>query len=86
MSFGTPILVSPEVKRVLDVEDSGAGWMRPGEEVGELLRRLGSDGDVELEARGRAARELAKRYEWDGVAEQYEDAYKAVLRSRESVR
>jgi glycosyltransferase involved in cell wall biosynthesis len=86
MSFGTPVLVSPEVKRVLDVEDSGAGWMRPEEEVGELLRRLGNDGDVELEARGRAAQELAKRYEWDAVAEQYEDAYKMVLRSRESVR
>jgi glycosyltransferase involved in cell wall biosynthesis len=84
MSFGTPVLVSPEVKRVLDVEDSGAGWMRLDEEVGELLRRLGSVDDVELEARGRAAQELAKRYEWDAVAEQYEDAYKVALRSRES--
>jgi glycosyltransferase involved in cell wall biosynthesis len=86
MSYGTPAVVSPEVGRLLDVEHAGAGWTtRDGESLGALLIQFPDDGRPELESRERAARELAKRYEWDAVAERYEHAYKMVLRSRESM-
>jgi poly(glycerol-phosphate) alpha-glucosyltransferase len=86
MAHGVPVVVSPEVGRLVDVEEAGAGWIATSEGLGDLLKRLKVDGGPQLRARGQAARTLAKRYAWDAVAEGYEAAYQQVLDPREAVK
>ncbi len=85
LSYGTPVVVSPEVGRVIDVEASGAGWVVPPDGLGSLLVRLHGETE-ELDAHRLASHMLAARYTWDAVAEAYEAAYEQVLRSRKTVR
>jgi glycosyltransferase involved in cell wall biosynthesis len=85
MSYGVPAAVGPAVRRIIDVEEAGAGWVVQDGALGPLLRTLTDQGAPELRARGEAARVLASRYDWNTVAEQYEAAYEEVLRSTESV-
>jgi glycosyltransferase involved in cell wall biosynthesis len=85
MSYGTPAAVSPAVSQVIDVQAAGAGWEVGDGELGPLLRRLEEDAGEELRSRREAARDLARRYDWDAVAERYELLYEEVLRSRDSV-
>jgi glycosyltransferase involved in cell wall biosynthesis len=85
LALGTPAVVSPAVARVIDVEAAGAGWVaRPGH-LGTLLRDIGEGGNQQLRSRGDAARLVARRYDWDAVAEQYEAVYEQVLRSKKAV-
>jgi glycosyltransferase involved in cell wall biosynthesis len=86
MSYGTPAVVSSAVSRLIDVQTAGAGWEVANGELGPLLQRLEEDVGGELQAQREAARELARRYDWDVVAERYEAAYQEVLRSRDPVR
>jgi glycosyltransferase involved in cell wall biosynthesis len=81
MSNGAPAVVSPEVGRLVDVEGAGAGWIAQSGDLGTMLRHLGEDGVQELPKRKKRARELAGRYRWDHVAEQYETAYRQAQRS-----
>jgi glycosyltransferase involved in cell wall biosynthesis len=82
LSVATPAVVSPAVGRLVDVETAGAGWVADQNTLGPLLRRLQEAGRSERASRGRAAVELAKRYDWSVVAQQYEGVYEQAIRSR----
>jgi hypothetical protein len=70
--------VSPAVERLIGIEAAGAGWAVNDEGLGPLLRRLEGEGRYDLQERGGAALNLASRYDWDSVAEQYETAYERI--------
>jgi glycosyltransferase involved in cell wall biosynthesis len=78
LSLGTPAIVSPAVERLIGIDSAGAGWAVNDEGLGTLLRRLEGEGRNELQERGGAALELASRYDWDSVAQQYETAYERI--------
>jgi glycosyltransferase involved in cell wall biosynthesis len=78
LSLGVPAVVSPAVERAIDVETAGAGWVATNEhDLGTLLRGLHRN---EIEGRRQAAIELARRYDWNRIAERYETAYARVVR------
>ncbi|MDP9022193.1 MAG: glycosyltransferase [Actinomycetota bacterium] len=77
LSHGTPALVTPVVERVVPVAASGAGWMAPPAELGPILQRLASANRGDWSGHRAAARRLAARYDWDAVAERYEEVYAA---------
>ena len=78
LSLGVPAVVSPAVERAIGVETAGAGWVAANEDdLGTLLRGLERS---EIDGRRHAARELARRYDWDRIAERYETAYARVIR------
>jgi glycosyltransferase involved in cell wall biosynthesis len=86
MSYGTPVVVSPAVSSLIDVEAAEAGWVAQSGGLGAILRQREKDGSQELETRGQAAREFAKRYDWNSVAELYELVYEQARRPQEPVR
>jgi len=71
-SLGLPAIVSQAVDRAVAVEARGAGWVTTGTDVADVLRAVDRD---ELETRGRMAREFAASYNWDSIAEAYEEFY-----------
>lgn len=79
LARAVPALVTPAVEAAVPVAATGAGWVAPPGELGATLDRPEVRDRRELATRGRAARQLAARYHWPRVAEQYEDAYRAVL-------
>ncbi len=79
LSAGKPAVVSPAVGRLVPIAASGAGWVATGGDLSPVLREVAAAGPSELEQRGNAARLLARRYEWDSVARQYDLAYKSAL-------
>ena len=82
LALARPAVVSSAVERTVGVADAGAGWVVSEGDVGRVLRGIHRD---ELSERGRAAVQLAKRYDWDRVAERYETAYERARGSRERV-
>jgi glycosyltransferase involved in cell wall biosynthesis len=81
LSVATPAVVSPAVGRSIDVEEAGAGWIVPEGGLAPLLRRLHGEERDELVRRGRAARSMARRYDWKSVAHRYEDLYERAVGS-----
>jgi glycosyltransferase involved in cell wall biosynthesis len=82
LSYGRPAIVSPAVDQLVGVSDAGAGWSVPPAELGALLRALQRLDHAELTSRSSAARALAARYDWAGVARCYETAYEELLDRR----
>lgn len=82
LSVGTPAIVSRAVERVVPVHATGAGWVVGDRELGDLLRELAGPRHDELRSRRSAARSLARRYDWDEVAERYERTYERALTRR----
>ena len=81
LSVATPAVVSPAVGRSIDVEGAGAGWIVGEGGLAPLLRRLHGEGRDELARRGRAARLMARRYDWKVVADRYEALYERAVGS-----
>jgi glycosyltransferase involved in cell wall biosynthesis len=79
LSLSVPAVVSPAVERAIGVEGAGAGWVAEEQDLGPLLSRLRDADRRELTRRGEAAVLLASRYDWDEIAERYEDVYERAL-------
>ncbi len=79
LSQGTPVVVSPEVQRTLDVSAAGAGWTTEPGVLGERLRHLGDMDAMEWARAREAARGLAARFSWQKSAEALERAYERVV-------
>jgi hypothetical protein len=75
-------VVSPAVERSIGVVAAGGGWVARDGDLGRVLRDVETQ---ELERRGRAARLLSRRYDWDSVAERYEVAYERARGPRQRV-
>jgi glycosyltransferase involved in cell wall biosynthesis len=81
LSLGKPAVVSTAVEPLIGIDAAGAGWVADEGELGPLLRDLEDRGRGELVRRGTAALLLSRRYDWDLVAERYENAYERALGS-----
>ncbi|MFC5381898.1 DUF1972 domain-containing protein [Aquipuribacter nitratireducens] len=68
---GAAVLAFDSVFNREVVEDAGAEFFRTAADVGRLVSEAESSPD-DVELRGLRARERAKAYDWDTVAEQYE--------------
>jgi glycosyltransferase involved in cell wall biosynthesis len=75
LAHGLPSVVSPAVERLVGVGDAGAGWTAEPSALAPLLRRLESLDPAERARHAQAARALAARFDWAGVAARYEVAY-----------
>jgi glycosyltransferase involved in cell wall biosynthesis len=78
LAVGAPAIVSRTVGRIVPVDEAGAGWAVDDEMLGKLLRQLAVRRD-EVNSRRPAARLLARRYDWDEVAERYERTYQDAM-------
>lgn len=84
MSYGMPVIVTPEVGLAADVEAAGAGLVCAGDppSIAAALRKV-LDGGDERELMGRRGRALVEeRFTWDRVAAEMENAYACLLPSR----
>jgi glycosyltransferase involved in cell wall biosynthesis len=84
LSVGTPAIVSRAVERVVGVQASGAGWAVEPNQLAGLLRELDHPARREIRSRRTAASALARRFDWEEVAERYERAYGIALAGRRS--
>jgi glycosyltransferase involved in cell wall biosynthesis len=75
LSFGKPAVVSPAVDELVPIAASGAGWAADEEGLPAALQEAAAERLRGFEIRGRAARRLAERYDWDSVARALEGAY-----------
>jgi glycosyltransferase involved in cell wall biosynthesis len=82
LALGRPAVVSPAVERVIGIAAAGGGWVASENDLGHVLRDIQRD---ELSRRGRAARLLSRRFDWDSVAQRYEAAYERARGSRQRV-
>jgi glycosyltransferase involved in cell wall biosynthesis len=80
-SLEKPAVVSSAVDALIGIDAASAGWVVEEGQLGPLLRDLRDRGRDELFRRGRAAKLLSRRYDWDIVAELYESAYERALGS-----
>jgi glycosyltransferase involved in cell wall biosynthesis len=80
LASGVPALLSRHVDLADDVERARAGWI--ADDVGESLRAAVANAirdPTERDARGQAARELARRFAWPVVARQLVEMYRTVV-------
>jgi glycosyltransferase involved in cell wall biosynthesis len=82
LAAGVPALVSRQVHLADAVEAAGAGWVVDGDHA-SLRAGLADalDDAQERESRGRAARELARRFSWTGVGAQLLELYQQLVSS-----
>lgn len=81
MSNSVPVLISPHVNLAEEIESAGAGWVAPVEKdalAAKLAHAL--QDDWELEQRGRAAKELSRKYSWEATARGLIGLYEEILR------
>ncbi len=77
---GIPVLVSPHVGLASEIEAAGAGWVSAVEV--EALRQVLEDActnDDERRRRGKASAMLARKFDWDNVAEMIVRLYESIL-------
>jgi glycosyltransferase involved in cell wall biosynthesis len=80
LAHGVPSVVTPEVDRLVPVSRAGAGWVSIPRDLGATLEAASALSAAEWSRRRAAARELAKRYDWNDVAAAYEAVYGAAVR------
>lgn len=81
MYNSVPVLVSPHVNLAEEIDSAGAGWVAPVEKdalAAKLAQAL--QDDCELEQRGRAAKELSRKYSWEATAGSLIALYEEILR------
>ena len=81
MCNSVPVLVSPHVNLAEEIDSAGAGWVVPVEKAAlaaKLAHALGDD--WELEQRGRAAKELSRKYSWEATARGLIGLYEEILK------
>jgi len=80
MACGVPVLVSPHVSLAAEIEAARAGWISAVESKplsNTLAAALGDHN--ELRRRGAAGRILARKFDWDSVAEMLIRLYESIL-------
>lgn len=85
MCNSVPVLVSPHVNLAEEIDSAGAGWIAPVEKnaLGAgLAHALGND--LELEQRGRAAKQLSAKYSWEATARALTCLYQQIVAERSS--
>ena len=79
LACGVPVLVSPQVNLSQQIETAGAGWVAELDEKSlQTAMRKALSSPTERVARGKAGRELAKRFTWSIVASQLIVLYQSV--------
>ena len=83
MSNSVPVLVSPQVNLAAEISTAGAGWISEVEKEA-LATRLAEavSNEAELERRGRAAKELSRKYSWEAAARGLTKLYEEILAQR----
>jgi glycosyltransferase involved in cell wall biosynthesis len=83
MSNSVPVLVSPHVNLAPEISAAGAGWVSEVEKnaLAARLAQAVSD-EVELELRGRAAKDLSRKYSWETTARGLTKLYEEILAQR----
>ncbi len=82
MACGVPVLVSPHVSLAHEIGSSGAGWISEVNAEGlraTLATALSDDND--RRRRGEAARNLARNFDWQEIAESLVRLYESVIAS-----
>ncbi len=83
MSNSVPVLVSPHVNLAPEIEAAGAGWISEVDQNTLAMRLAEAFSDEgELERRGRAAKELSRRYSWEAAATGLMNLYEEILTQR----
>lgn len=80
MCNSVPVLVSPYVNLAEEIDSAGAGWIAPVEKhalAAKLAQALNDD--LELEQRGRAAKQLSGKYSWEATARGLTRLYGEIL-------
>jgi glycosyltransferase involved in cell wall biosynthesis len=83
LSCSVPVLVSPHVNLAAEIDSVGAGWISDVNKdalAGRLAEVL-SDEEA-LERRGRAGRELSRKYSWEAAATELTRLYEEILTQR----
>ena len=82
LSYGVPVLVSPNVNLARDIAAAHAGWVveTDPEVLSHRLAEALSDRD-ELANRGRAGKELSHKYSWESAAKQLVQLYQEMFDS-----
>ena len=85
MYHSVPVLVSPHVNLAEEIEAAGAGWVANVEKnaLAVQLAQALSD-ERELERRGRAAKDLSRKYSWAAAARDLTTLYEEILAQRRS--
>lgn len=81
MCNSVPVLVSPHVNLADEIDSAGAGWVTPVEKnalAAKLAHAL--EDDWELEQRGRAAKDLSRKYSWEAAARGLIGLYEEILK------
>ena len=89
LSHSVPVLVSPHVNLAEEVVLANAGWIATVHKEALSARLAEALGDEEeLAQRGRAGRELSKKYSWENAAKRLAELYRQISAtdSRESTR
>lgn len=80
LSHSVPVLVSPHVNLAEEIVLANAGWIATVDKERLTARLAEALGDKdELARRGRAGRELSKKYSWDSTATSLAELYKRIL-------
>jgi glycosyltransferase involved in cell wall biosynthesis len=81
LSHGKPAIVSAAVDQLIGIEAAGAGWVADEHALPSVLMGLQRQAPDELQRRQEAAWLLARRYEWNSIAQRYGAAYERIHRS-----
>jgi len=83
LSHSVPVLVSPNVNLASEISAANAGWISAidRDALATRLAEALSDDD-ERARRGRAGKELSRRYSWDNAARSLTDLYRDLLEPR----
>ena len=86
LSHSVPVLVSPNVNLATEIVSANAGWISAIDKdaLATKLSEALSDED-ELRERGRAGRELSRKYSWENAATELISLYKEILDGRTNV-
>lgn len=82
LACGVPVLISPQVNLSQQIETAGAGWVAElNEKSLQSVMREALSSPTERAARGKAGKELAKRFTWPIVASELNEIYQSVAKA-----
>lgn len=82
LSRSVPVLVSPHVNLASEIESANAGWIAPVDK--HVLAVTLADAlanEEELAVRGRAGKELSRKYSWENTARDLVCLYREILKA-----
>jgi glycosyltransferase involved in cell wall biosynthesis len=83
LSWGVPVLVSPQVNLAAEIEAAGAGWVAEiDRESIQLALEAALNSDEDRIQRGVNGRMLAGRFNWSVIAARLKELYSSILESK----